>query len=461
MEVSVISVETIRPCSSHVHNLKPFNLCLLDQLTPTTYSPLILFYNTKNFHLKNTQITSQLKLSLSNTLNLYYPLSGRVKNNLIIDEFDAGVPYFKARVNGHLSDFIRDPKMEMFNMFLPYQPFCQQLDPTLALLAVQVNVFNCGGIALGMCFSHKINDGITGSSFIKTWAANSCDSGSYNKVIQPNLFEASTMFPPQKTLPSRYTSLMESLWFSEKRFRTRRFVFNANAVSALTDKGRSEFVKNTTRVEALSAFIWKCSMKACENISGSPRPSVMSQAVNIRRLTKPRMSRYAFGNLVWSAIARYNPDETKMEMKELVSLVRDGVGKVNSEYLKSLSGEKGSIAILEHLDELGAISMENPDVFSFFSWHTFDFSEIDFGYGKPVWVGIFGEASKNSACDSNFIILKDVGRSNSIEAWMTLDENTMDVLEHDPEFLAFASLNPCTNGGGDWEESLGMQLQCL
>ncbi|XP_065866617.1 stemmadenine O-acetyltransferase-like [Euphorbia lathyris] len=427
----------ITPFSSHVHNLKPFNLSLLDQVTPTTYSPLIFFYNIKNFHLKNTRITTQLKLSLSNTLNVYYPLSGRVKNNLIIDQFDAGVPYFEARVKGNLSDFIREPPMEMFNMFLPYEPFCQQqLDPTLGMLAVQVNIFDCRGIALGICFSHKINDGITSSSFMKTWAANSCGSGSYNKVVQP-------MFPLQKSLPSRYTSLMETLWFSKKAFRTRRFVFNESAVSALRAKGRSEYVENTTRVEALSAFIWKCLMKACENISGSPRSSVMSQAVNIRRLMKPRMSRYSIGNLVWSTIARYNPDETEMEMKELVSLVREGVGKVNSEYLKSFSGEKGSLAILEHLDELGEISMENPDVFSFYSWHTFGFSEIDFGYGKPVWVGIFGEANRNSASDSNFIILKDVGRNNAIEAWMTLDENIMDVLENDPEFLAFASLNPC------------------
>ncbi|XP_065868171.1 stemmadenine O-acetyltransferase-like [Euphorbia lathyris] len=447
MEVSVVSVESIRPSSSHVHHLKPFNLCLLDQLTPTTYTPFIFFYNTKNFHLKTTQITSQLKLSLSNTLNLYYPLSGRVKNNLIINEFNAGVPYFEARVNRHLSDFIQEPRMEMLNMFLPYQPFCQQLDPTLGLTAVQVNVFDCGGIALGICFSHKINDGITTSAFMKTWAANSCGSGLgsgwYNKVIQPNLFEALSMFPQQKSLASRYTSSMETLWFSKKALRTRRFVFNANAVSALRAKGRSQYVKNATRVEALSAFIWKCLMKACENISGSPRPSGMSQAVNIRRLTKPRMSRYSIGNLVWSAIARYNPDDTEMEMKELVSLVRGGVGKVNSEYLKSFSGEKGYIAILEHLDGLGEIPMEDPDGFSFYSWLTLGFSEIDFGYGKPVWVGIFGETSRNSASDSDFIILKDVGRNNAIEAWMTLDENTMDVLENDPEFLAFASLNPC------------------
>ncbi|WCJ22598.1 hypothetical protein M5689_004679 [Euphorbia peplus] len=68
--------------------------------------------------------------------------------------------------------------------------------------------------------------------------------------------------------------------------------------------------------------------------------------------------------------------------------------------------------------------------------------------GKPVWVGSFGEM--NSA--TNFIILKDMEarRSNeSIEVWMTLDESIMNFLEHDPKFLAFASLNPSiTIGNG-------------
>ncbi|KAF2323777.1 hypothetical protein GH714_036891 [Hevea brasiliensis] len=362
MEVAVISVESIKP-SSPVHHLKPFKLCLLDQLTPTSYSPLILFYPTNDAHLKSTQILTQLKWTLSKTLTPFYPLSGRVKDNFVIHNYEEGVPFIEARVKGHLSDFLQHPQMELLNQFLPCQPFCQQPNPTVAQAAVQVNMFDCGGFALGMCFSHKINDGITGSSFIKSWAANA--RGSANEAIRPNLSDASSLFPPQESLPSHYTSLMESLWFSKRRFRTRRFVFDANAVATLTAKGRSKLIQSPTRVEGLCAFIWRSCMNACRSISGSTRPSVMSQAVNIRRLTKPRLSRYSIGNLVWSAIASYNPDETEMRMQELVALVREGVGRINSEYLKKLSGE-GSTAIYEHLNRLAEMASENPDVFSFF-----------------------------------------------------------------------------------------------
>ncbi|XP_065867595.1 stemmadenine O-acetyltransferase-like [Euphorbia lathyris] len=437
MEVSVVSVESIRPSSSHVHHLKPFNLCLLDQLIPNTYTPLILFYNTKNFHLKNTQITAQLKWSLSKTLNLYYPLSGRVKDNLIIENFDSGVPYFEARVNSHLSDFLRDHQIETLNRFLPYQNFYRQLDPTIPQLAVQVNVFDCGSIALGLCLSHKIMDGITSCSFLKTWAANF--SGSYKNLIQPSLSESSSMFPPQKSLSSRYTSLMDGIWFGERRCKTRRFVFDANAVAALRTKGRSEFIENPTRVQALSAFIWKCAMRACNRISGSSiRPSVMIQSVNIRRLTKPRMSRHSIGNLVLHSNARYNPDEMEMEMNQLVSLLQESIGKINCEYVKTISGDEGCSAILRDTDELIEASMENnPHVFACASWNSLGLAEIDFGWGEPIWVGVCGEMS----CDINDVILVDTGirRSNSFEAWITLEETTMDVLQHDPEFLAFAN----------------------
>ncbi|WCJ42987.1 HXXXD-type acyl-transferase family protein [Euphorbia peplus] len=444
MDVSVVSIDTIRPSSSHVHHLQPFNLCLLDQLTPTTYSPFIFFYNTKDFHLTFAEIIPQLKCSLSKTLNVFYPLSGRVKDNLVIDQFDAGVPWFVARVNGHLSCFLQHPRMEMLNRFLPYHNCYGQLDPTVPILVVQVNVFDCGGIALGLCGSHKIMDAITSYSFMKTWAANS--SGSYKNLmqVQPNLFEASVMFPPRKSLPSGYTSLINgSLWFGENVCRTRRFVFDANAIATLRTKGRSELVENPTRVEALSAFIWKHALKACEKASGFLRPSFLYHSVNIRRLMKPEMSRYSIGNLVMHAVVRYSPSETEIEMKELVSLVREGVGKFNSEYLKNMCGDEGFEAILRHLDhDFEQFSMENhnPHVFDFSSWNSIGIDDIDFGWGKPVWIGSSGEIS----CAKNHILFKDPGRTRngSIEAWMALDESIMKLLEHDTEFLAFASSNP-------------------
>ena len=79
---------------------------------------------------------------------------------------------------------------------------------------------------------------------------------------------------------------------------------------------------------------------------------------------------------------------------------------------------------------------KNPEIFGFTSWLTFGFDEIDFGWGKPIWVGLRGEGGSGR----NLIVLQNTTSGNGIEAWVTLYENIMSILEQDPEFLAFATL---------------------
>ena len=58
----------------------------------------------------------------------------------------------------------------------------------VAQLAIQVNIFDCDGIGIGLCASHKITDGITLSAFLNTWAA--IAGGPCNKLVHPICFEA-------------------------------------------------------------------------------------------------------------------------------------------------------------------------------------------------------------------------------------------------------------------------------
>ncbi|KAF3950894.1 hypothetical protein CMV_023406 [Castanea mollissima] len=71
----------------------------------------------------------------------------------------------------------------------------------VAQLAVQVNIFDCGGIGIGLCSSHKITDGATLNAFLNTWAA--IAGGPCNKLVHPNISEASSLayFPPCNIWP--------------------------------------------------------------------------------------------------------------------------------------------------------------------------------------------------------------------------------------------------------------------
>ncbi|KAL0005474.1 hypothetical protein SO802_013035 [Lithocarpus litseifolius] len=111
--------------------------------------------------------SSVLKQSFFDVLTLYYPLDGRVKDNLNVDCKDEGVLFREAQVKCELSDIVINPNPIEFKKFLP----CD-IDGTHNLtFAIQVNYFTCVGIAIGACISHKIADGTSFIMFMKTWVA--------------------------------------------------------------------------------------------------------------------------------------------------------------------------------------------------------------------------------------------------------------------------------------------------
>lgn len=81
---------------------------------PLVYISSICFYNKNDAYSKfNTETakSSVLKKSLSDVLKCYYPLTGRVKDNLIVDCNDEGVLSLEAQVKCQLSDILADPNL--------------------------------------------------------------------------------------------------------------------------------------------------------------------------------------------------------------------------------------------------------------------------------------------------------------------------------------------------------------
>ncbi|KAG6640771.1 hypothetical protein CIPAW_09G026500 [Carya illinoinensis] len=449
MEVEIISREIIRPSNlrTSLHFPKPYKLSYLDQFVPTLYSPLIIFYPNNHTHSKSSQSLSiQLKESLSETLNHFYPFSGRTKDNFFIDSFDEGVPFNEARVRCHMLEFLQHSEIESLNQFLPCLPFHKEPNPEeAAQLAIQVSIFDCGGMAIGMCASHKIADGSTLRPLFLHWAA--ATGGPVKKVLYPDFSEASspTHFPPQHVLPQSLVSLVESICFIESKYKTRRFVFDGSAVATLREKARSERVDDPTRVESLTSFISKHAMAASRVISGSPKPTIINQAVNIRRLTKPRLPDNSAGNIFLETSVALDRHDSAMvmgiQLSGLAASLREAVQKVNSDYVSTLQGDQGFEVYCEFIQKrmTEKLGQKYPDVYTFSSWLGLDINNLDFGWGKPIWSGIMGEVSPTCR---NLIFYKKTQCGSGVEAWVTLDEKLMAILENDPEFLAFATLNP-------------------
>ena len=83
-------------------------------------------------------------------------------------------------------------------------------------------------------------------------------------------------------------------------------MFEAKAIVTLKEKAKSEQVQNPTRTESLSSFIYIHARAASRLTFGSLRPSILVQAVDIRRKANPHMSYNSMDNLFWYAFVAHN-----------------------------------------------------------------------------------------------------------------------------------------------------------
>ncbi|KAF3431115.1 hypothetical protein FNV43_RR25845 [Rhamnella rubrinervis] len=418
MEVEVISKEIIKPSSPTPDHLRHYQLSFLDQLSPPVYNPLVLFYTLNGDSNPNniTQITNHLKTSLSKVLTLFYPLSGRLTDNLFVDcsADHTGIPYFEARVKCRLSDVISNPIPGEINKLLPFE-----LDDVSEYsLCVQLNIFECGGIGIGACISHKLGDALSYFVFIKSWAATA--RGEADTVAAE--FVSASLFPPKDT-----TGYDPSVGIVKKNIVSKRFVFDASAIETL----RAKYEGKITRVEALSAFIWTRFVDANKDQQGVAHKLYnVLHSVNLRPRFEPPLPEHSFGNLYWIAVTSPVKLGSGEECYGLVRKVRDEIRKIDYEFVKTLQEEYQ--VHLEFMKE-GRERLMRDEVmtFAFTSLCRFPIYEADFGWGKPTWVG------SPALTFQNLVVFMDTKSGDGIEAYISLSKEHMAKLEADEEFLAF------------------------
>ncbi|KAK1431304.1 hypothetical protein QVD17_07761 [Tagetes erecta] len=430
----IISKENIKPSSPTPQNLKSYNLSILDQLVPAPYAPIILYYPNQlsSNDLDIQQRLKSMKDSLSQTLTRFYPLAGTIKSDLLIDCNDVGATFVVARVNTRLNEFLNHLDLDLINQFLPCESgFTAGSNAGSGVSHVQVTIFECCGIAISVCISHKILDGAALSSFLKSWAGTSYGS---KEVVYPDT-SAPSLFPA-KDLWLRNSS--NAVWQSLSKMgkcRTTRFVFDATKLAILKAHAVENGLKDPTRVEVVTGLIWKCAMAAFEEKRGSWKPSLLSHAVNLRKRLPSTLSENSIGNLMFVATTKCE-SEYQTTLHDLVGKIRDGVSKINSEFVNKLQGGEG----IKVMEEVIKGMKDCVNYVGFTSWCRMGHYELDFGWGKPIWVS--GSVSDGSAVYLDFVVLMDTPNGEGIEAWVNMDEEDLLVLKHNPHLLEFTSVDP-------------------
>lgn len=225
MEVEIISEELIKPSLPTPPHLTTFKLCLLDQLIPAPYAPIVLYYPNLDPSYTHHQILQSLlllKRSLAETLTRFYPFAGVINDadDLSIHCNDRGAYCVTAKVNRDLCEFLGRPDLEFISEFLPCRPsFSGSLAGT-GVTSVQINVFLCGGVAIGLCVSHRIVDGSGLSSFLRSWAGTACAAA--KEIVLPS-FVGSSLFPAEDLWLRDASMAMWGSLFKTGKCITKRF----------------------------------------------------------------------------------------------------------------------------------------------------------------------------------------------------------------------------------------------
>ncbi|KAF9610466.1 hypothetical protein IFM89_022430 [Coptis chinensis] len=429
MDVVVISREIIKPSSPTPAHLRSYKLGLLDQYQPPIYVRILLFYSANGVvdRHKNAKTTNLLKKSLSETLTVFYPVGGRFNDDQSIDCINDGVEYLEARVTGRIEVVLACPKAEDLNQLLP--PYVRPLGFD-GISSIQVNIFDCGGMAIGMSVPHIIADASSLSTFLNHWAAIARGA---NEKVSPKRLGFASLFPP-RDVPwvVKYDAYKEGNP-TIPRFVSKRFVFDALKISALKAKySEKSYVECPTRVEAVGALVLRCMMKAA---SGLTKSKIINTIINFRRRTNPPQPQNSFGNLVFGIILPPWTTGSEPELHCLVRQLQEKIRKIDSDYTKQQLADKG-LLLCHYLNQVSEMYSEKyTNVYTFSSWCRFPFYKADFGWGQPIWASPVNLTMKNS------LTLMDTKNGDGIEAWVTLDEEDMARLECEQELLAFACAN--------------------
>ncbi|XP_076957900.1 akuammiline synthase 1-like [Bidens hawaiensis] len=427
---TIVSREIIKPSSPTPSRNRTYNLSLFDQISPNGHSPIIAFY--PNLDQSSHDKTLDLKNSLSKTLTQYYPFAGRLKKSrpTYVDCNDEGVEYIEAANDSTLSDFLQRSNHEdldpLFAKDMWFDPHIRgDNEGVTCPLAIQVNRFACGGIAVASTLSHKVGDGHTTLNFINHWAA--VNTKKDTSLINPHIISHQTKdygyLSELLSARSRVGCVTKSFLFPKQKLND----LKAKVIAMTRESGQP--IVNPTRVEALSWLIHNRAMAAAnkKRNSGTFEAIAMVFPMDMRSHLVEKLPETSVGNLYF-ALESPTTNQSKLAPHITIGEMRE-----NKAAFQSIQNLEAALEMYDQLaPEIILEATKRVDashIYSTLYW--FPAYDIDFGWGKPVKVTVGG-------IFKNITVFMAAPDGNGIVATVCLEKGDMEKLQNDTQLLAFS-----------------------
>lgn len=397
-QINVLPIENIKPASPTPLHLKRYNLSSMDQRAPQAYMPIVFYYPNRmpNSLQDITDKSRRLRSTLSEILVYYYPFAGRLNSRTYVDCNDEGVEFHQVNIKCGLSEILKKPEDEALELVFPAGMVWGNLNNGSSLLVIRLTTFKCGGISIAVCLSHKLVDACSFSTFMTSWTTKMRSNSSSEDVL---------LFPHFNSYPSSddAAAIMPEYQLMKKHWVTRRLVFPNSKIAQLKAMVEESGLQDTTRVEVLTALLYKCATAVTAN-SGFFSPTVLVQLVNMRRKMLAPLPETSIGNIFWSSVIATR-NESENNLNAIVQKIRKG---------KTEIGGKKNLDVTNNLPMLRELKQNNYNIFTCSSLCRMSFYQADFGWGNPSKVTLGDSATNNT------FILMDTHNGDGIEAMVSL-----------------------------------------
>lgn len=215
---------------------------------------------------------------------------------------------FQTKVNADLAEFLHQgsKNIKLFDDLL------LEIDRTSSpLLDVQVNVFNCGGLVMGIQISHILADGFTLGTFVNEWA-NISPTGTIKGCL-PSFGVLSSLFPtrvlsgPQFSAPSN----------RDPNIVTKRFVL----VIAKLKNTINSSATFTRFVLVILSLIWEVLVGISTAKHGHSRGASLLFPINLRGKSSLASLEHALGNFYITVVAALDANQSRKELTNFADVV--------------------------------------------------------------------------------------------------------------------------------------------